>query len=924
MGQTQLELTLVGLASQTYPAHLTEVLVVDDGSHPPISIPSGFALNISVVAQDRDGFGLSRARNLGAKQARGELLVFLDCDMIPEPQFLEAHTRWHQVHDRAFTIGSRRHADFEGITREQLQQAASPSEAVAGRKITKPEWIESHLIGTRNLTSDDGDPFKIASGGNLAIRREFFDTVGGFDESFRQWGGEDVELGFRVFNWGGLFIPERQALAWHQSEDALLDPQEERSLVEQRHRLSHLIAEPSFRRSTPGRSFEVPFMTIGIDAAEQMYDDVAEQIHGVLASRFHDLVVGLKVVESHPECVQLKRQFGPDPRVVVTEDLLAEVPHAAVRLEIPPGVNLHEGDIGLLLSTLDGCGVVRADFGPAGELRMGLTRALRRGQHAGSSDIWSVAGSLFGERLVDPHALGVSGTSTKRELDDATDADGLSLDPGFRVLLVKVFKEISGIRNLTDLTTVSKWLSRGLGNVTRRAHRARHQRRSRPPGDVSTAGRAPFIPAWARVIGCEEYLPGWMSGKGQEASVEVVVVGPEAAQGEGHGTNAPETPIVRLGETSGIPLVPPVDHRRFNPSGFCRVSAHSTVATVSELALPEDRIRASRTALGVRFPIVDNATSAQRLVELTICGVPVLLDRSKGAKEWLGQALSDAVTGLDEEALRDPIERERVSVHQRRLALKHHSTSARMRQIRLAAGLPVLPEPSVSVVVATKRPAMLKGIISAVASQDHPNVELILALHGDGFPMDDIAVPEGLPVSVVRFPSDVPLGEVLSKASSAASGEWLAKMDDDDWYGCEHLSDLLLAADYSGAELIGKGAEFVYLEEQDLTIHRDLGKNEVAGRTAAGGALLIRAETLRNVNGWRRVPDGVDVALIDDVLAFGGRVWRTHSFGFLVRRARGQHTWKASDRYFLRHADKKWTGLGFESAGVTGNQVSYA
>ena len=72
MGQTQLELTLVGLANQTYPAHLTEVLVVDDGSHPPIRIPSEFELNVSVVAQDRDGFGAGRARNLGAKHAGGE------------------------------------------------------------------------------------------------------------------------------------------------------------------------------------------------------------------------------------------------------------------------------------------------------------------------------------------------------------------------------------------------------------------------------------------------------------------------------------------------------------------------------------------------------------------------------------------------------------------------------------------------------------------------------------------------------------------------------------------------------------------------------------------------------------------------------------------------------------------------------------
>ena len=918
MGQAQLELTFAGLANQTYPSHLIEVLVVDDGSQPPINIPSGASPNASVVTQERVGFGLARARNLGAKHAGGELLIFLDCDMIPESQFVEAHARWHQVHDRALAIGFRCHADFEGVTREELEKAESPSETVVGQRITRPEWIESHMTRTRNLTSDDDDLFVIASGGNLSIRREFFNTVGGFDESFLQWGGEDIEFGFRAFNAGGLLIPERVAFAWHQGEGALPNPQEEKSLIEQRHRLSHLIAERSFRRSTPGRSFEVPFMTVCIDAEGQSFEEVADQIDAVLASRFHDLVVGLSVPELHSDCIPLNRQYGPDPRVVLVDDLLSEVPHAPVRLEIPPRVNLHENDIDLLLRGLDGYGVVIADFGMTGVLRIGLTRALRRAQQAGSSDVWSVAGVLFGQRTIEPHSLkALVSTRMQNEVDNATQAAGPSLDPPFRALLSKVSKEFSGIRDLDDLATASKWLFRGLGNVARRARRTGRQRRlnSRSEG---IARYGTFIPTWVRAVGCGAYLPGWISGRGQEAGVEVVVVGPEAVRGESCSTDSSETPIVELGEVSGIPLVPPMDPRRFNPSGFRRVSSHSTLATVSDLALPEDRIRASRAALGVRFPVIDGATSAQRLIELTISGVPVLLDRSDGARKWLGEALSSAVTGLDEAALGDPIERERVSVCQRRLTLKHHSMSARMRQIRLAAGLSVLPEPSVSVVVATKRSPMLEGIISAVAAQDHSNVELILALHGCGFPADDISGPEGLPVSVIRCPSDVSFGEVLSRASSAASGEWLTKMDDDDWYGSEHISDLLLAADYSGAELIGKAAEFVYLEERDLTIHRDLGASEVASRTVAGGTLLIRAETLRSVNGWRRVASGVDEALIDDVLALGGQVWRTHPFGYLLRRGGGRHTWEASDRYFLRHADGERRGLGYEFAGVEG------
>ena len=143
--------------------------------------------------------------------------------------------------------------------------------------------------------------------------------------------------------------------------------------------------------------------------------------------------------------------------------------------------------------------------------------------------------------------------------------------------------------------------------------------------------------------------------------------------------------------------------------------------------------------------------------------------------------------------------------------------------------------------------------------------------------------------------------------------------DDDDWYGEEHISDLLLAAGYSDADLVGKGSEFVYLEDEDLTVRRDLGNSEVESRTLAGGTLLVRTDSLRATYGWRGLRRGVDTALIDDVVGGGGRVWRTHPFGYLLRRTSRGHTWRVDDRYFLRHADQHWDGPAFETVGVVGD-----
>ena len=82
------------------------------------------------------------------------------------------------------------------------------------------------------------------------------------------------------------------------------------------------------------------------------------------------------------------------------------------------------------------------------------------------------------------------------------------------------------------------------------------------------------------------------------------------------------------------------------------------------------------------------------------------------------------------------------------------------------------------------------------------------------------------------------------------------------------------------------------------------------------GTLLVRSSVLREVDGWRGVPRGVDVALIDDVASAGGVIWRTHPFGYLLRRSTGQHTWNVDESYFERQAEQRWDGLALDVAGV--------
>jgi len=316
-----LALTLAGLERQSYPHHLFEVIVVDDGSDPPLETPKGSPLSVRVIHQPDLGFGLARARNNGARAAQGDIVVFLDCDMIPAREWLAAHARWHHAASDAVSIGFRRHIDVAGVSADDVRHGSGTlDEMFADRPWDRPEWIESHMTRTAELTSDDDDLFRVASGGNLGMSRHFYWEVGGNDESFTQWGAEDIEFGYRAFTLGALLVPERRALCWHQGEGATPSSAETRSLEQQRAKLSQLIAHHGFRRAKPGRSFTVPQYVVSVDTGGAGTDAQLDTVESLLSGDVHDLVVWIEqrqpAGEGDAHAAEIARRLlGGDPRV---------------------------------------------------------------------------------------------------------------------------------------------------------------------------------------------------------------------------------------------------------------------------------------------------------------------------------------------------------------------------------------------------------------------------------------------------------------------------------------------------------------------------------------------------------------------------------------------------------------------------------
>lgn len=205
----QLARTLAALARQTRPAD--QVVVADDGSPTAPSVPTG----VQLVRQEDRGFRAAAARNLGAAHARGDVLVFLDADTTPEPELLEWLTILPARLPELLAVGRRRHADLAGYPPGRPVEQAGPA-----RELAEPAWLRDAYARSRDLRDADEGSYRFVISAVLSCSRWWLQQLGGFDETFEAYGGEDWELAHRSWLHGGLVAHVPDAVAWHDGPDA--------------------------------------------------------------------------------------------------------------------------------------------------------------------------------------------------------------------------------------------------------------------------------------------------------------------------------------------------------------------------------------------------------------------------------------------------------------------------------------------------------------------------------------------------------------------------------------------------------------------------------------------------------------------------------------------------------------------------------
>lgn len=314
---------------------------------------------------------------------------------------------------------------------------------------------------------------------------------------------------------------------------------------------------------------------------------------------------------------------------------------------------------------------------------------------------------------------------------------------------------------------------------------------------------------------------------------------------------------------------------------------------------------------------------SRRVFEILACGTSIISTPSKGIDEMLAGHVK-IVNSQEQTAetvkflLSSDLEREAMNHQATRHCLQKHTYAKRFADIAYRLKLPVeqVEVDKVSTIMCTNRLQNIKIMIENYCRQLHKNKELIIILNNDQFNIGQVKnqVSHLKNTQVFQLPQEKTLGECLNFGIYKASGDYIAKMDDDDLYGPHYLTDSLIALNYSGADIVGKHTYWYFVEAARSMGIKNKGHDNIYTDFISGGTLIIRRHIFNTVR-FHAKNRGEDTNFLRECKENGFLIYSSDKYNFIqMRHKPTTHTWSISDEEYLKNCTPIFNHLNTDAS----------
>lgn len=248
-------LTLFSLENQQFDLSKVEVIMVDDGSTDQTSQiikDHDFPFDFKYIKNVKN-IGRPASRNIGIKASSGNILIFLDAEILVQPDFLSIHSHYHKSQHNAVVTGvlfikKLYSALIPGFSKSQLVKFKT---LINNNPTLKAKYIEflrkqeytplltkQHILEqsykSLSVPTDYEEfykriiiqnygynllnyqiPWQLFGTGHVSVQKQAIEEVGLFTE-YPGYGWDDLEMGYRLYKNGAIFMTDGKLVSYHQ------------------------------------------------------------------------------------------------------------------------------------------------------------------------------------------------------------------------------------------------------------------------------------------------------------------------------------------------------------------------------------------------------------------------------------------------------------------------------------------------------------------------------------------------------------------------------------------------------------------------------------------------------------------------------------------------------------------------------------